>query len=75
MPYAFCALPSVLLGAIQGQISLGLIMIMCYLAPAARYGSQFTFQVFFPKAVFGFTQALQRFSAELKGLLPHLMVE
>lgn len=68
--FAFC-----LLGAIQGEISLCLIMIMCYLAPAARYGSQFTFQVFFPKAVFGFTQALQRFSAEPKGLLPHLMVE
>ena len=33
---------------------------VCYLAPAARYSSQFTFHVFFPKAVFGFTQALRR---------------
>ena len=45
----------VLLGAIRGEISLFLIMTLCYLAPATRYSSQFTFQVFFPKAVFGFT--------------------
>ena len=63
-------LPSVLLCAIQGEISLFLIMILCYLAPATmRYSSQFMFQVFIPKAVFGFTQALQRFSAEQKWYL------
>ena len=59
-PCASWFLPSVLLGAIQGEISLFLIMILCYLAPAARYSSLFTFHVFFPKAVFGFTQALRR---------------
>ena len=37
------------------DLSLFLIMILCYLAPVTRYISQFTFQVFFPKAVFGFT--------------------
>ena len=37
------------------DLSLFLIMILCYLAPATRYSSQFTFQVFFPK----------RFSASL----------
>ena len=69
-------LPSVLLGAIQGEISLFLIMILCYLAPAARYNSQFTFHVFFPKAVFGFTQALRRiFRRTEVGFLPHLIVE
>ena len=62
-------LPSVLLCAIRGEISLFLIVILCYLAPATRYSSQFTFQVFIPKAVFGFTQALQRFSAEQKWYL------
>ena len=62
-------LPSVLLGAIQGEISLFLIMILCYLEPATSYSSQFMFQECFPKAVFGFTQALRRFSAELKWYL------
>ena len=37
----------------RGDLSLVLIMILCYLAPVTRYSSQFTFQVFFPKAVFG----------------------
>ena len=50
----------VLFKELQGEISLFLIMILCYLAPATRYSSQFTFHVFFPKAVFGFTQALRR---------------
>ena len=49
-------LPSVLLGTIQGEISLFLIMILCYLALAARYSSQLTFHVFSPK----------RFSASLR---------
>ena len=31
------------------DLSLFLIMILCYLAPATRYSSQFTFQVFFSK--------------------------
>ena len=49
---------------------------VCYLAPAARYSSQFTFHVFFPKAVFGFTQALRRiFRRTEVGFLPHLIVE
>ena len=59
---------SVLLNAIQSEISLFLIMILCYLAPATRYSSQFMFQVFFPKAVFSFTQALRKFSTEPKWL-------
>ena len=59
-PCASWFLPSILLGAIQGESCLLLIMILCYLAPAARYSSQFTFHVFFPKAVFRFTQALRR---------------
>jgi len=62
-------LPSVLLCAIQGEISLFLTVILRYLAPATRYSSQFTFEVFFLKAVFGFTQALERFSAERKWYL------
>ena len=37
------------------DLSLFLIMILCYLAPVTRYSSQFTFQVFFTKAVSGFT--------------------
>ena len=49
---------------------------VCYLAPAARYSSQFTFHVFFPKTVFGFTQALRRiFRRTEVGFLPHLIVE
>ena len=63
MLLGFC-LASVLLGAFQSEISLFLIMILCYLATATRYSSQFTFQVFFPKAVFGFS-----FSAEPKWYL------
>ena len=75
-PCASWFLPSVLLGAIQGEISLFLIMILCYLAPAARYSSQFKFHVFFPKAVFGFTQALRRiFRRTEVGFLSHLIVE
>ena len=44
-------------------------MILCYLAAAIRYSSKYTFQVFFPKAVFGFTRALRRFAAEPKWYL------
>ena len=64
----FC-LAFVQLGAFQGEISLFLIMILCYLASATRYSSPFTFQVFFPKAVFGYTRALPRFSTEPKWYL------
>ena len=65
-------LPSVLLGTIQGEISLFLIMILCYLAPAARYSSQLTFHVFFPKAVFGFTQALRRIFRRTEVVVCHI---
>ena len=66
----------VLFKELQGEISLFLIMILCYLAPATRYSSQFTFHVFFPKAVFGFTQALRRIFRRIEmGFLPHLIVE
>ena len=51
------------------SLSLFLTMILCHLAPTTRYSSQFTFQEFFLKAVFGFTQALWRFSAEPKWYL------
>ena len=64
--FAFCL---VRYRAIQGEISLFLTMILCHLAPTTRYSSQFTFQEFFLKAVFGFTQALWRFSAEPKWYL------
>ena len=62
----------VLFKELQGEISLFLIMILCYLAPAARYSSQFTFQVFFPKAVFGFTQALQRIFRRTEVVVCHI---
>ena len=55
----------------QVSISLFLIMILCYLAPAARYSSQFTFHVFFPKAVFGFTQAFRRTFRRSKVVVCH----
>ena len=54
------------------SISLFLIMILCYLAPAARYSSQFTFHVFFPKAVFGFTQALRRIFRRTEVVVCHI---
>ena len=45
---------------------------VCYLAPAARYNSQFTFHVFFPKAVFGFTQALRRIFRRTEVVVCHI---